>query len=156
MLGTPAACWAVFGCASLLDAGDAVGLSAAVAWGIVWLAVAYVVPTPRFVLRRVHAMRGRGARSLRGVWQAAVLSSLCLPLPVYLLAWLFARLHVAPSSLTLPMLAMLAVPAPAALWWMTLWPATEREEEMLRPVTRRSYRPMVSSTITPRHGSALR
>jgi hypothetical protein len=53
------------------------------------------------------------------------------------------------------MLAMLAVPAPVALWWMTLWPATEREEEMLRPVTWRSHTPIVASTVTPPHGSSL-
>ncbi len=146
ILGTPAACWAALGCATLLGVHGPDAVAVAVGWGALWLSVVHLGYAPAFLARRRRAMRGRGARSTRGVWSAAVLGSLLLPLPVYLLADVFQRLHLAPATLTLPMLLMLAIPAPAALWWMTLWPATEREEEILKPIGWRNY------ALTPMHG----
>jgi hypothetical protein len=155
ILGAPFAAWALHGCLALLGLGELPAIAAAVVWGAAWLTVAHLGPNTR-LLRRRRGDTSRGAPGGRGVWTGAVLTSLFLPLPVYGLGVALEWLDVAPASLTLPLLLMLALPAPGAMWGMLLWPGTsDREGEIIKPLGWRRYTPHApSGVIPPRQGSA--
>lgn len=156
ILGSPFACWAMYGCLTLLGIGAMPAAVAAIVWGVLWLAIVHLGRNAS-LLRRRRSMRGRGVPGGRGVWTGAVLSSLFLPLPLYLLTALADRTQLAPVAVALPVLALLALPAPTALWWMTLWPVAQRDEEVLRPIGWRRYTPHASSaSIPPRGGTRPR
>ena len=153
ILGAPLACWGLFGCLTLLgQSADAAGLGALV-WGVVWLAVAHIGRKPRALSRDRKYARRRGARS---VWNGAVLTSVFLPLPVYLAALLLEYMGLAQVSVTVPLFAVLCVPAPLALWWMAIWPAVAPVEETLAPLGWREYRPQVPAGIIPPRNSSMR
>lgn len=151
ILGSPFACWAMYGCLEMLGLTGLPAVVAAIAWGVVWLAVAHL-GRDSVLVRRRRSMRGRGVPGGRGVWSGAVLGSLFLPLPAYVITLLLEQLELVPVAVALPVLAILSLPAPTALWWMTLWPAA-MEDEMLRPIGWRRLTPHApSSAIPPRNG----
>ena len=154
ILGAPFAAWALYGCLAILGAEAPVAVVLAALWGLLWLAIAHLGPTARLFRRR----RGAGSRGTpggRGAWSGAVLCSLFLPIPVYAASVTLEWLRVAPAGFALPLLAMLALPLPAALWWMVLWPSsTDREGEIIHPLGWRRFTPHAPSVvIPPRKGS---
>jgi hypothetical protein len=85
-----------------------------------------------------------------------VLCSFFLPIPIYAASVSLEWLRVAPASFALPLLAMLALPLPAALWWIVLWTSsTDREGEIIHPLGWRRFTPHASSgVISPRKDQA--
>jgi len=156
ILGSPFACWALYGCLAILGVSAGPAIIAAVAWGILWLAIVHFGRNSR-LLRRNRPLRGRGTPGGRGMWTGAVLGSYFLPLPVWLLALLMDQLQVASASTILPVFALLALPAPTALWCMLLWPSSEaEEEEIMRPLGWRRYTPHApAGVIPPRRGAEM-
>lgn len=153
ILGAPLACWGLFGCLTLLGQNPDVSGIIAVMWGVLWLALVHFRRSPHWTARdRTAAPR----RSGRTVWNAAVLTSLFLPLPVYFLALLFQYIGLAQVTLTIPLFAVLALPAPASLWWMALRPVTDRDEVVLVPVGWRHYTPEAPAGVIPPRNSGLR
>jgi hypothetical protein len=149
ILGAPFAAWAMYGCIAILGLPAPAGVVLAALWGALWLAVAHLGPTSKLFRRR------RGTRGGRGAWSGAVLCSFFLPVPLYALSILVEWIDVAPASLTLPLLAMLAVPLPASLWWMLLWPSsTDVEGEIIHPLGWRRYTPHAPSGVIPGEGSS--
>jgi hypothetical protein len=71
-----------------------------------------------------------------------------MPVPIVLLALLADYSHVVSASLALPILTILAMPVPTALWWMVLWPAVDPEADVVR-IGWRKYTPHVSSAVIP-------
>ena len=156
ILGSPFACWALYGCLEIIGIAVTPALVAAIAWGVLWLAIAHLGRNAR-IFRRARGAHSRGVPGGRGVWTGAVLGTFFLPIPVCLLSLLVDRLHIASASLILPLFAMLAIPAPSALWWMALWPATdEQPDEALRPLGWRRYTPHASSAAIPPRGGPMR
>jgi hypothetical protein len=131
ILGVPVASWAVFGCLSLLGVPFDRAGAIAVGWGIAWLALSHFGRPPRWSTRDGRSARRRSSRS---IWNGAIAASLFLPIPVYGIALLLESLQLAPVTLTLPLFAVLGLPAPTALWWMTLWPAAVQDEHTVVPV----------------------
>jgi hypothetical protein len=79
-----------------------------------------------------------------------VLCSLFLPIPVNAASASLEWLRVASATFALPLLAMLALPLPAALWWTVLWPsATDREGEIIHQLGWRRFTPHAPSGIIP-------
>lgn len=154
ILGAPFAAWGLHGCLLLFGLPELPAIVAAILWGIAWLVVAHLGPNAG-LLRRRRGGASRGAPGGRGVWTGAVLGSLFLPLLVYALAVTLEWLDVASASLTLPLLLMLALPMPGAMWWMLLWPGTtDREGEIIKPLGWRRYTPHApSGAIPPRRGA---
>jgi hypothetical protein len=153
ILGTPLACWGVLGCLNLLGVPGSTAIVGTVLWGMFWLTVVHVGRSPRFNARYRRDYRGRGSRNGRQLWNSAVASSLFLPLPVYLLSAMFELLHIAPSALTIPIFALLALPAPLSLWWMVVSPAERLwPEEEFAPVGWRNLAapPAIDPTRSPR------
>ena len=148
ILGTPIACWGLFGCLMLLGQNADVAGVAAGMWGALWLALVHFRKPPHWTARDRGRTNRRGGRT---VWNGAVLASLFLPLPVYFLALFFERIGIAQVALTIPLFAVLGLPAPATLWWMALVPSAERDEVMLVPLGWRPFTPHApSSAIPPR------
>lgn len=149
ILGAPFAAWALHGCLILLGAPEGAALIAGAAWGTFWLVAAHLGPNARFLRRR----RGDGSRGIpggRGVWTGAVLGSLLLPIPVVAIAVLLEWLDLAAPPLTLPLLAILALPVPGAMWWMLLFPGpAHREGDIVRPPGWRRFTPHVPSRVIP-------
>ncbi|MDB4883555.1 MAG: hypothetical protein JWL95_2321 [Gemmatimonadetes bacterium] len=151
ILGSPFACWAMYGCLAILGISATPAAVAAVAWGVFWLAVAHFGRYARR-LRRGRTKRGRGAPASRGLWMGALLGSFFLPIPIVLLTLLVDRFHVASAAVILPLFAMLAMPAPTALWWMALWPSTTDDEVIMHPIGWRRYTPHAPSVLIPPRG----
>jgi hypothetical protein len=151
ILGSPFACWALYGCLAILGVGVVPALAASIGWGVLWLAVAHLGRNSWLVRRRPSG-QGRGTPGGRGMWTGAVLGTFFLPIPLVLLSLLAESLHIASSSMILPLFAMLAIPAPSALWWMLLRPTPEVPQEALRPLGWRKYTPHVSAGIIPPRG----
>lgn len=151
ILLSPLACWAVLGCAAMVGVDGNVAAAVAVLWGATWLTIVHAG-------RGLYATTGRRrsagrARTTRTIWRGAVLSSLLLPIPVYLLTILFDRLQIAPTAVTFPMFAMLALPAPASLWWMVLCPAAEPDDDTITPIGWHRYSPHAPMAAIPARGS---
>jgi len=152
VLGTPFACWALYACLATMGVTSTPGIVAAVLWGALWLAVAHFGRNSR-LLRRRRPLRGHGTPGGRGVWAGAVLGSYFLPIPVAALTLLVDQLHIASGSVILPLFAMLAVPAPTALWWMLLWPTHDHDEEIMKPLGWRRYTPHAPLGAIPPRGA---
>ena len=149
ILGAPFASWALYGCLAGLGAPSTVAVVLAALWGAFWLAVVHLGPTSKLFRKRLGS-GARGTPGGRGTWSGAVLCSLFVPIPIYALATLLEWADVAAAPLTLPLLAMLAVPFPGALWWMLLWPSsTDREGEIIHPLGWRRYTPHAPSAVVP-------
>lgn len=148
----PLACWAVLGCAALAGMNNGMAIAAAVLWGATWLTVAHAGRGLYSSSRHRSQRRGRN-RTTHAIWRGAVMSSLLLPIPVYLLTILFDRLQIAPTSVTLPMFAMLALPAPASLWWTVLCPASDLDDETLTPIGWHRYTPHAPMSVIPPRNS---
>ena len=144
IVGAPFAAWALHGCLVILGLGGMLAFGASAAWGVAWLAIAHVGPNAKIFRRR--ASGSRGIPGGRGVWTGAVLGSSFLPLPVYAVSVGLEWLRIADASLTLPLIGMLALPVPGALWGMLLWPSpADQDGEMVRPPGWRKFTPHVSS-----------
>ena len=152
ILGAPLACWGLFGCLVLLGQNADVAGAISVIWGALWLALVHFRRTPHWT---ASDRRQGTRRSGRTVWNGAVLASLFLPLPVYFLALCFEYIGLAQVTLTIPMFAVLGLPAPAALWWMALWPVTDRDEVTLVPMGWRHYTPAAPAGVIPPRNSGL-
>jgi hypothetical protein len=149
ILGAPFASWALTGCLAALGVPSVAAVGLAALWGALWLVVVHLGPASKLFRRRLGS-GARGTPGGRGGWSGAVLCSLYLPIPVYALAVLLEWADVASASLTLPVLAILAAPLPAALWWMLLWPSsTDREGEIIHPLGWRRYTPHVPNAVIP-------
>ena len=145
ILGAPFAAWAMYGCLAVLGIPGPFAAMLAALWSVAWLAVAHLGPTSKLFRRRRTGTRGG-----RGTWSGAVLCSYFLPIPVYALAVLLEWIQLASAALTLPVLAILALPLPAALWWMLLSPSsTDVEGEIIHPLGWRRYTPHASSGVIP-------
>ncbi|MEP6617816.1 MAG: hypothetical protein ABJE47_00820 [bacterium] len=143
----------MFGCLVLLGQNaDASGIISVI-WGVLWLALVHFRRPPHWTARD---RRPSNRRSGRTVWNGAVLASLFLPLPVYLLALFFESIGLAQVTLTIPLFAVLALPAPAALWWMALWPVTARDEIVLVPSGWRHFTPQAPVGVIPPRNSGMR
>jgi hypothetical protein len=153
ILGAPFAAWALYGCLVIVGVPAAIAVAVAIAWALVWLSVVHLGPSAK-LFRRRRGPETRGARGGRGAWSGAVLCTFFLPIPVCALSIGLQWLDVASASLTLPLLAMLAVPLPSALWWMLLFPgSTDREGEIIHPLGWRRFTPHApSGVIPPRKG----
>jgi hypothetical protein len=151
ILGAPFAGWALYGCLAILGFAGTPSVVVAILWGVIWLAIAHLGRNSR-LFRRRRPVNGRGTPGGRGVWTGAVLGSFFLPIPVCLLTLLIDQFHIAPASVVLPLFAMLALPVPTALWWMMLWPAHDRDEEVMRPLGWRRYTPHAPSGVIPPRG----
>lgn len=144
ILGAPFAAWALYGCLVVVGVPTGAAVTLGALWAALWLAIAHLGPGARLFRRR----RGtaRGAPGGRGAWAGAVLGSFFLPIPVVAVSLGLEWLRVAPAALTLPLVAMLAVPVPAAFWWMLLWPAsTDVEGEIIHPLGWRRFTPHLPS-----------
>lgn len=149
ILGAPFAAWALYGCLAILGVAAPAAVVLAALWGVLWLAIVHLGPAWK-LLRRRRGAGMRGAPGGRGAWSGAVLCSLFLPIPVYVASVGLEWLEFAPAALTLPLLAMLAIPLPAALWWMLLWPSsTDREGEIIHPLGWRRFTPHAPSGVIP-------
>ena len=145
ILGAPFAAWAMYGCLAILGVTAPVSATLAALWSVAWLAIAHRAPASKLFRRR-----RAGARGGRGAWSGALLCSFFLPVPVYALAVLLEWLQLASATVTLPVLTMLALPLPAALWWMLLWPSsTDVEGEIIHPLGWRRYTPHAPSGVIP-------
>jgi hypothetical protein len=70
--------------------------------------------------------------------------------PVYASSALLEWIQLASAGVTLPVIAMLALPLPAALWWMLLWPSsTDVEGEIIHPLGWRRFTPHAPSGVIP-------
>ena len=146
ILGAPFAAWALYGCLAILGATTPAAVMLAALWAALWLAIAHLGPSPRLFRRR----RGAGTRGGRGAWSGAVLCSFFLPIPIYAASLFLEWLRVAAASFALPLLAMLALPLPVALWWMLLWPSsTDREGEIIHPLGWRRFTPHAPHGVIP-------
>jgi hypothetical protein len=149
ILGAPFAAWAFYGCLAILGVAAPVGVMLAALWAVLWLAISHLGPTAR-MFRRRRGAASRGTPGGRGAWSGAVLCSFFLPIPIYTASLFLEWLRVASASLALPLLAMLALPLPAALWWMVLWPSsTDREGEIIHPLGWRRFTPHAPSGVIP-------
>ena len=149
ILGAPFAAWALYGCLAILDVPATFAVVLAALWGALWLAIVHVGPNAK-LFRRRRASPARGAPGGRGAWAGAVLGSFFLPIPVFALSFALDWLDVASAALTLPLVAMLAVPLPAALWWMLLWPPSDdRDGEIIHPLGWRRFTPHVPTRLVP-------
>jgi hypothetical protein len=155
ILGSPFACWALYGCLVILGVGGTQAIAMSIGWGVLWLAIAHLGRRSWLVRRRRRSDQGRGAPGGRGVWTGAVLGTFFLPIPLVLLSLLVSWLHIASSSMILPLFAMVAIPAPSALWWMVLRPTPEVPQEALRPLGWRKYTPHVAAGIIPPRGGPV-
>ncbi|MEO6525349.1 MAG: hypothetical protein ABIP93_01860 [Gemmatimonadaceae bacterium] len=154
ILGTPFACWALYGCLAIMGVAGAPAIAAAIAWGVLWLVIAHFGRNT--LLRRRQSTRCRTAPGGRGLWTGAVLGSYLLPIPVCLLTLLVVQLGVTSASMVLPLFVMLGMPVPSALWWMVLWPSQGNDAEVVRPLGWRRYTPHApSGIIPPRSGRNL-
>jgi hypothetical protein len=154
ILGSPFACWALYGCLAILGADGMPAIAASIAWGAIWVAVAHLGRNS-WLVRRRQSVHGRGTPGGRGAWTGAVIGTFFLPIPIVVLSLLVEWLHIASAAMILPLFAMLAVPAPSALWWMVLRPTTEVPQESLRPLGWRKYTPHVSAGVIPPRGGPI-
>jgi hypothetical protein len=148
ILGAPFASWALYACLEIMGIADAPALAIAIVWGIVWLAVAHFGRSS-WVAHRRRTEHGRRMPGGRAVWTGAVLGTFFLPVPIVLLSVLVSWLHIASASMILPLLTLLAVPVPSALWWIALWPDMEDPEEALSPIGWRQRTPHAPSVVIP-------
>ena len=147
ILGAPFAAWALYGCLAILGLPAIAAVVLAVLWGALWLAIVHLGPSAR-LFRHRRAARARGIPGGRGAWAGAVLRSFFLPIPVLAISAALEWLQVASAALTLPLIAMLAVPLPAALWWMLLSPSsTDRDDEIIHPLGWRRFTPHVPTRL---------
>jgi hypothetical protein len=100
------AAWAFFGCLALADVSSANATALAVVWAALWIALGWV-----------GTQRSGVTASMRA---GAILTSMFLPIPVYLLTVASAWLTLIPSSAGLPMFALLCSSAPMFFWSLTL------------------------------------
>ncbi|MFL5616911.1 MAG: hypothetical protein ACJ79A_00795 [Gemmatimonadaceae bacterium] len=148
IIGAPFAAWAVYACLGVLGVTGPAAVILAALWAVLWLAVVHLGPSSR-LFRRRHS-GARGTPGGRGAWSGAVLCSCFLPIPVYALSVLLEWIDVASAALTLPLIAMLAVPLPAALWWMLLRPgSTDVDGEIIHPLGWRRFTPHAPSGVIP-------
>lgn len=154
ILGAPFAAWTLYGCLAVLGVPAPLAVAITALWCTLWLAVVHLGPGFKLFPRRLRS-GGRGIPGGRGGWSGAALCSFFLPIPVWGASALLEWIDVAPAALTLPLLSMLAVPLPAALWWMLLWPSsTDRDGEIIHPLGWRRFTPHApSGVIPPRKGS---
>ena len=154
IIGAPLAAWALHACLLVLGMPATGAVVLAIAWGAGWLTIVHLGPGARlFRRRRGGAMRA--APGGRGAWAGAVLGSFFLPIPVYAVSFALEWARVASAALTLPLVAMLAVPFPAALWWMLLFQEPDdRDGEIIHPLGWRRFTPHVPTRLVPpRKGS---
>jgi hypothetical protein len=145
ILGAPFAAWAMYGCLAILGIPGPAAATIAVLWSVLWLAVAHRGPASKWLRRR-----RAGARGGHGAWSGALLCSYFLPVPVYASSALLEWIQLASAGVTLPVIAMLALPLPAALWWMLLWPSsTDVEGEIIHPLGWRRFTPHAPSGVIP-------
>jgi len=150
ILGAPFAAWALYGCLVVLGVPATAAVVLAILWGVLWLAVVHLGPNVKPFRRRRTASPARGAPGGRGAWAGAVLGSFFLPIPIFAISVVLEWLEVASAALTLPLVAMLAVPLPAALWWMLLWPASDDADgEIIHPLGWRRFTPHVPTRLVP-------
>lgn len=154
ILGSPFACLALYGCLAILGINGVPALAASVGWGVLWVAIAHLGRS-RWLVRRRQSVHARGLPGGRGAWTGAVIGTFFLPIPIVVLSLVVEWLRVAPASLILPLFAMLAIPAPSALWWMVLRPTPEVPQEALRPLGWRKYTPHVSAGVIPPRGGPI-
>lgn len=149
ILGAPFAAGALYGCLAILGVTTPVAVLLATAWGVLWLTIAHLGPNAR-LLRRRRVAGSRGIPGGRGAWSGAVLCSFFLPVPVCVASLALEWLQFASAAFALPLLAMLALPLPAALWWMVLRPgSTDREGEIIHPLGWRRFTPHAPSGVIP-------
>ena len=118
-------------------------------WGGLWLAIVHLGPGSKLVRPR-RGVGTRGTPGGRGAWSGAVLCSFVLPMPVYLASVGLEWFQLASATLAVPLLAMLALPLPAALWWMVLCPSsTDRDGEIIHPLGWRRFTPHAPSGVIP-------
>lgn len=154
IIGSPFACWALYGCLSIMGFDGTPAIAASIAWGALWVLVAHFGRNS-WLIRRRRPVDGRGTPGGRGAWTGAVLGSFFLPIPIVVLSLLVEWLHIASAPMILPLFAMLAIPAPSALWWMVLRPTPEVPQEALRPLGWRKYTPHVSAGVIPPRGGPI-
>jgi hypothetical protein len=148
VLGAPFAALALYGCLSILGVAGPMAVALAALWSVLWLVVAHLGPASKLFRRRRSARHGSSGG--RGVWSAAVLCSFFLPIPVYATSMVAEWLRAGSAPLALPLVAILALPLPAALWWMLLWPSsTDREGEIIHPLGWRRFTPHAPSGVIP-------
>jgi hypothetical protein len=149
ILGAPFAAWALYGCLVVVGTPAAAAVVLAVLWAVVWLTIVHLGPSAK-LFRRRRGTETRGTRGGRGAWSGAVLCSFFLPVPVYLSSFALEWLQIASAALTMPLIAMLAIPLPAALWWMLLWPSSpDVDGEIIHPLGWRRYTPHVPTRLVP-------
>lgn len=129
VLGSPIASWALFGCLTLAGLSWQTAGALALAWGAFWIGLSQLDGLARWISRRTRAPR----RSVRRRVRDAILATLFLPLPVYVLALVIDWFALAPNSVTVTMLAMLVVPVPLVFWWAALR-HFEQNQENIMPV----------------------
>ena len=136
ILSAPIACWALYGCLVLADVdGDVAGV-AAVLWGVFWLVLLQFgreadYGNSRGIVRDgpiAHRPRGR---SVRANFTHAILASLCLPIPVYLLAVVLDAAGLMPATVSLPLFAIMGASAPLSVWWMVIRPEPKRDKHII-------------------------
>ncbi len=106
VIGAPLAGWALFGCLTLAEVGTESAGALAVLWSVFWVAAGWL-----------GTRRGGLTASLRG---GAIVTSLLLPVPTYLLTLGAAWLALVPSAVGLPMFAILCSSAPLFFWSLTV------------------------------------
>ena len=151
--GAPFAAWALYGCLTILGVAAPVAGVLAALWGVLWLVIVHLGPGSKLFRRRGSAGT-RGTPGGRGAWSGAVLCSFFLPIPIYVASVGLEWLQFGSATLAVPLLAMLALPLPAALWWMVLRPnSTDRDGEIIHPLGWRRFTPHApSGVIPPRKG----
>jgi hypothetical protein len=143
IIGAPVAAWALYGCLVLGAVQPDVAGIAAIAWGSCWIVIA-----------RLGSGRGGVSASMRG---GAILTSLFLPLPVYVLTLSAEWLGFLPVSVGLPMFAMLCSAAPLLFWSMALRPRRRRRNSQPMMVMQfNHFEPRASAGSIPPRTSTMR
>ncbi len=138
ILGGPIAAWALYGCLTLAGLSWHAAGTIALAWGALWIGLSQLHGLARRISRETRASR----RAIRRRLMNAILATLFVPLPVYMLALVLQWFALAPAAVTVIMLATLVVPVPFILWWAVLKPAEPRDAYMLPVLVYQPSRPM--------------
>ena len=153
----PVAGWAVFAGLSLIGASPVIGGIAGLAWGLAWLGAALAVePHGRFA-QWGDRSRDYGETSRRRYMASAIVATTVLPIPAFLLAFLFQGLDLIPALVALPLLLVVGSPVPAVLWWMALRRRATVVSGPIMAMGWKRYEPAPAAVrLPPRNSTALR
>lgn len=127
ILGGPIASWALYGCLTLAGLSWHAAGAIALAWGALWIGLSQLHGVARRISRETRASR----RAIRRRLMNAILATLFVPLPVYILALVLQWFALAPAAVMVTMMATLLVPVPFMFWWAAFKPAEPRDENMM-------------------------